>query len=46
MNFETEPENNIKFDEYAGNKVYVKVNEMYEKEPNLLEKRKIILKEY
>jgi arginyl-tRNA synthetase len=45
LNFKTEPKNNIKFDEYAGNEVYVKVNEMYEKEPNLLEKRKIILKE-
>ena len=45
LNFEIEPKNNIKFDEYAGNQVYVKVNEMYEKEPELLEKRKIILKE-
>ena len=40
LNFKIEPKNNIKFDEYAGNEVYVKVNEMYEKEPNLLENEK------
>jgi arginyl-tRNA synthetase len=34
----------IKFDQYCGNEVYVKVNELYSSRPELLEKRRYILK--
>lgn len=40
----TPPNNNIKFDTYCGNEIYVKVNELYEKDPTLVEKRKLLLK--
>ena len=36
---------NIKFDIYAGDNVYVKINELYNEKPELLEKRKQILQE-
>ncbi|MDQ3837327.1 MAG: arginine--tRNA ligase [Thermoproteota archaeon] len=39
------PIKNQKFDQYCGNEVYVKINEMYEKDPPLSEKRKLVLKE-
>ncbi|MDR4491107.1 MAG: arginine--tRNA ligase [Candidatus Nitrosocosmicus sp.] len=34
-----------KFDQYCGNEVYVKINEMYSSKPDLLERRKDILKD-
>ena len=40
-----EPPKNMKFDKYAGDSVYVKINELYKKKPELIEKRKHILKE-
>ena len=39
------PDRNQKFDHYCGDDVYVKINEMYEKDPQLAEKRKLVLKE-
>lgn len=36
---------NKKFDQYCGDEVYVKINEMNEKDPQLAEKRKLVLKE-
>jgi arginyl-tRNA synthetase len=39
----TPPDKNIKFDHYCGNDIYVKVNEMYEKDQLLVEKRKSLL---
>ena len=39
------PENNMKFDEYAGDKIYVKINELYEKDNELAGKREYVLKE-
>ena len=45
LKFPVEPsDKQIKFDQYCGNKVYVKVNELYEKDPSLIEKRKSILR--
>lgn len=43
--FAVEPPNGKKFDHYCGDEVYVKINEMYEKDPPLAEKRKLVLKE-
>src|SRR3989442_11627 len=43
--FEVEPPKGKKFDHYCGDEVYVKINEMYEKDPQLAEKRKLVLKE-
>lgn len=43
--FPVEPTNGQKFDHYCGDEVYVKINEMYEKDPQLAEKRKLVLKE-
>lgn len=43
--FHEEPPEGKKFDQYCGDDVYVKVNEMYEKDPQLAEKRKLVLKE-
>ena len=39
------PVKHQKFDQYCGDEVYVKINEMYEKDPPLSEKRKLVLKE-
>jgi arginyl-tRNA synthetase len=39
------PAKNQKFDHYCGDEVYVKINEMYEKDPQLLQKRSLVLKE-
>ncbi len=39
------PENNMKFDEYAGDKIYVKINELYENDKELAGKREYVLKE-
>jgi arginyl-tRNA synthetase len=36
---------NQKFDHYCGDEVYVKINEIYEKDPQVAEKRKQVLKE-
>ena len=41
----TPPTKNQKFDQYCGDEVYVKINDMYEKDPRLAEKRKLVLKE-
>jgi arginyl-tRNA synthetase len=41
----TPPIKNQKFDQYCGDEVYVKINDMYEKDPRLAEKRKLVLKE-
>jgi arginyl-tRNA synthetase len=41
----TPPTKNQKFDHYCGDEVYVKINDMYEKDPGLAEKRKFVLKE-
>jgi len=43
--FSAEPPAGRKFDQYCGDDVYVKVNQMYEKDPTLAEKRKVVLKE-
>lgn len=43
--FSTEPPEGKKFDQYCGDDVYVKINEMYEKDPVLAEKRKVVLQE-
>ena len=43
--FALNPKDEVKFDHYAGDTVYVKVNELYENDPALLEKRKSVLKE-
>ncbi len=43
--FPVEPTKGQKFDHYCGDEVYVKINEMYEKDPQLSEKRKAVLKE-
>jgi arginyl-tRNA synthetase len=41
-----EPKNkSIKFDHYCGDDVYVKVNELYKTNPQLEEKRRLVLKE-
>jgi arginyl-tRNA synthetase len=39
------PTKNQKFDHYCGDDVYVKINEMYEKDPQLVQKRNLVLKE-
>jgi arginyl-tRNA synthetase len=39
------PTKNQKFDHYCGDEVYVKINEIYEKDPQVVEKRKLVLKE-
>lgn len=39
------PTKNQKFDQYCGDEVYVKINDMYEKDPRLADKRKLVLKE-
>jgi arginyl-tRNA synthetase len=43
--FPVEPPDGKKFDHYCGDEVYVKINELYEKDPQLAEKRKLVLKE-
>lgn len=43
--FAVEPPKSQKFDQYCGDEVYVKINEMYEKDPQLAEKRKMVLRE-
>lgn len=43
--FPVEPTKGQKFDHYCGDEVYVKINEMYEKDPQLAEKRQLVLKE-
>jgi arginyl-tRNA synthetase len=43
--FSLDPPADKKFDQYAGDDVYVKINEMYEKDPALSEKRKQVLRE-
>ena len=40
-----EPPENIKFDIYAWNNIYVKINQLYKEKPEFLEKRKHVLKE-
>ena len=35
----------MKFDQYCGDEVYAKINRMYDSDPYLLEKRKLVLKE-
>src|ERR671914_807898 len=39
------PTKNQKFDHYCGDEVYVKINEIYEIDPQVAEKRKLVLKE-
>ncbi|MGA8843606.1 MAG: arginine--tRNA ligase [Nitrososphaeraceae archaeon] len=41
----TEPTNNLKFDQYCGSHVYVKVNQLYAKNEKLKAKRKVVMKE-
>ncbi|HEY9714844.1 MAG TPA: arginine--tRNA ligase [Chroococcales cyanobacterium] len=43
--FPHEPPDGRKFDQYCGDEVYVKVNHMYERDPTLAEKRKLVLRE-
>ena len=43
--FSQEPPAGKKFDQYCGDDVYVKINEMYERDPTLAEKRKAVLRE-
>ncbi len=45
VGFPLEPTKGQKFDHYCGDEVYVKINERYEKDPQLAEKRKLVLKE-
>jgi len=40
----TPPDQSMKFDKYCGNEIYVKVNELYENDLSLVEKRKSLLK--
>lgn len=40
-----ESNESLKFDQYCGNEVYVKINEMYSSRPDLLEKRALVLRE-
>lgn len=40
-----EPANKKKFDQYCGDEIYVEVNEIYKENPQLAEKRKIVLRE-
>ena len=39
------PSRDVKFDHYCGDEVYVKINEMYEKDQQLQQKRNMVLKE-
>ena len=39
------PTKNQKFDHYCGDEVYVKINEIYERDPQAAEKQKLVLKE-
>lgn len=39
------PTKNQKFDHYCGDEVYVKINEIYDRDPQIAEKRKLVLKE-
>lgn len=39
------PTKNQKFDHYCGDEVYVKINEIYEKDPQVAEKRNLVIKE-
>jgi arginyl-tRNA synthetase len=39
------PTKNQKFDHYCGDEVYVKINKIYEIDPQVAEKRKLVLKE-
>lgn len=43
--FPVEPTKGQKFDHYCGDEVYVKITQMYEKDPKLAEKRQLVLKE-
>lgn len=43
--FPVEPPDGRKFDQYCGDEVYVKVNQLYEKDPALADKRKLVLRE-
>jgi arginyl-tRNA synthetase len=43
--FDVEPPKQQKYDHYAGDSVYVKVTEMYEKDPDLQAKRSEVLRE-
>jgi arginyl-tRNA synthetase len=43
--FSQEPPAGKKFDQYCGDDVYVKINEMYERDPALADKRKAVLRE-
>ncbi|HXG07554.1 MAG TPA: arginine--tRNA ligase [Nitrososphaera sp.] len=43
--FAVEPADGKKFDHYCGDEVYVKINELYQKDARLAEKRKQVLKE-
>lgn len=43
--FPREPPDGRKFDQYCGDEVYVKVNQLYEKDLTLAEKRKLVLRE-
>lgn len=42
LGFKKDPPEGVKFDHYCGDDVYVKVNQMYESRPELLDKRKNI----
>jgi len=42
LGFKMDPPQGVKFDQYCGDDVYVKVNQMYETRPELLEQRKTI----
>ncbi|HEY3094686.1 MAG TPA: arginine--tRNA ligase [Nitrososphaera sp.] len=43
--FDVQPPDGKKFDHYCGDEVYVKISVMYEKDPPLAEKRKLVLRE-
>jgi arginyl-tRNA synthetase len=45
LGFDVEPKKQEKYDHYAGDTVYVQVNELYENDPKLQEKRGEVLKE-
>ena len=45
LGFSRESPNQMKFDQYCGDEVYVKVNRMYDKDPSLVELRREISKQ-
>ena len=45
LNFSDKAPDGVKFDAYCGDVVYTKVNQVYERDPSLKEKQRLVLKE-